>query len=75
MPVLSETSEGDAWAGRRGLVHQALLQDHPDLTGFEVYACGSTRMVESAVPDFVAHGLPEQFCYSDAFTPSAPSPA
>ncbi len=75
VPVLSEAPEGDAWAGRRGLVHQALLQDHPDLTGFEVYACGSTRMVESAVPDFVAHGLPEQFCYSDAFTPSAPPPA
>lgn len=75
VPVLSAAPEGDAWAGRRGLVHQALLQDHPDLTGFEVYACGSTRMVESAVPDFVAHGLPEQFCYSDAFTPSAPPPA
>jgi NAD(P)H-flavin reductase len=56
-------------------VHEALLEDHPDLTGFEVYACGSTRMVETAVPDFVAHGLPENFCYSDAFVPTAaPTP-
>ena len=75
VPVLSDAPADDAWSGRRGLVHHNLLQDHPDLTGFEVYACGSTRMVESAVPDFMAHGLPEQFCYSDAFLPSAPAPA
>jgi NAD(P)H-flavin reductase len=47
-----------------------MLADHPDLSGFEVYACGSVRMVEAAVPDFLAHGLAEQFCFSDAFTPS-----
>ena len=46
--------------------------DHPDLAGYEVYACGSVKMVEAAVPDFLAHGLAEQFCFSDAFTPSAP---
>ena len=35
---------------RRGLVHQAMLADHPSPAGFEVYACGSVRMVEAAVP-------------------------
>ena len=48
-----------------------MLEDHPDLRGFEVYACGSMKMVEAAVPDFLKHGLDEQFCFSDAFTPSA----
>lgn len=71
VPVLSDAADDAAWAGRRGLVHEALLADHPVLTGFEVYACGSTRMVETAVPDFIAHGLSEQFCYSDAFVPAA----
>jgi NAD(P)H-flavin reductase/quinol-cytochrome oxidoreductase complex cytochrome b subunit/ferredoxin len=71
VPVLSEADDDAAWAGRRGLVHEALLEDHADLTGFEVYACGSTRMVEAAVPDFIAHGLGEQFCFSDAFVPAA----
>ena len=33
------------WSGRRGFVHEALLADHPDLSGYEVYACGSVRMV------------------------------
>jgi NAD(P)H-flavin reductase len=70
VPVLSHADDASAWAGRRGLVHEAMLADHPDLAGFEVYACGSVRMVEAAVPDFLAHGLAEQFCFSDAFTPS-----
>jgi CDP-4-dehydro-6-deoxyglucose reductase, E3 len=68
-PVLSEVAPGDPWPGRRGLVHEAMLADHPDLAGYEVYACGSVRMVEAAVPDFLTHGLAEQFCFSDAFTP------
>lgn len=68
VPVLSEAGDDTTWTGRSGFVHEALLADHPDLTGFEVYACGSVRMVEAAVPDFMAHGLAEQFCFSDAFT-------
>jgi NAD(P)H-flavin reductase/ferredoxin len=71
VPVLSHADEDASWPGRRGLVHEALLADHPDLSGYEVYACGSVRMVEAAVPDFLAHGLGEQFCFSDAFTPTA----
>jgi NAD(P)H-flavin reductase len=71
VPVLSEVGADDPWPGRRGFVHQALLADHPNLSGHEVYACGSVRMVQAAVPDFLAHGLGEQFCFSDAFVPSA----
>ena len=76
VPVLSEADDDATWTGRRGLVHQAMLTDFPDLRGYEVYACGSVRMVEAAVPDFVAHGLGEQFCFSDAFVPNrAAAPA
>ena len=71
VPVLSGVAEGDPWPGRRGLVHEAMLADHPDLSGYEVYACGSVQMIETAVPAFVAQGLSEQFCFSDAFTPAA----
>ena len=70
VPVLSDADDDTAWTGRRGFVHQALLADHPDLSGHEVYACGSVRMVQAAVPDFIAHGLGEQFCFSDAFVPT-----
>jgi NAD(P)H-flavin reductase len=74
VPVLSESVEDSPWAGRRGFVHEALLADHPDLSGYEVYACGSVRMVTAAVPDFIAHGLAEQYCFSDAFTPASSAP-
>ena len=57
-------------SGRRGMVHEAILEDFPDLSGHEVYACGSVKMVEAAVPAFLAQGLGEGFCFSDAFTPS-----
>ncbi|HPP82961.1 MAG TPA: 2Fe-2S iron-sulfur cluster-binding protein, partial [Rubrivivax sp.] len=70
VPVLSDVEAAAGWTGRRGLVHQAMLADHPSLAGFEVYACGSVRMVEAAVPDFMAHGLAEEFCFSDAFVPT-----
>jgi len=75
VPVLSHADDDAAWTGRRGLVHEAMLTDHPDLSGYEVYACGSVKMVEAAVPDFLAHGLGEQFCFSDAFVPSKPAGA
>ena len=70
VPVLSAPAAGDDWPGRRGLVHQALLEDFPDMRGYELYACGSLNMIESAVPAFVAQGLDENACYSDAFLPA-----
>jgi NAD(P)H-flavin reductase/ferredoxin len=71
VPVLSEPLPGDAWTGRTGLVHEALLADFPDMKGHELYVCGSVRMVEAAIPAFVAHGADEDVCFSDAFVPSA----
>jgi CDP-4-dehydro-6-deoxyglucose reductase len=72
VPVLSEPKPQDAWSGRTGLVHQAVMQDLPDLSGYQVYACGVPIMVESAKRDFVAQcGLPEDEFYADAFTSEA----
>src|SRR5690606_19055211 len=68
-PVLS--GSGNDWPGRRGLVHEAMLADAPDLSGYEVYICGSVQMVDTAVPTFLAHGLSEDSCVSDAFLPAA----
>ncbi|MCC7182994.1 MAG: 2Fe-2S iron-sulfur cluster binding domain-containing protein [Rhodocyclaceae bacterium] len=71
VPVLSEPDPTDDWQGRTGLVHAAMLADFPDLSGHEVYVCGSIRMVDVAVPAFLAQGLDETACFSDAFMPSA----
>ena len=75
IPVLSHGAPGDGWEGRRGLVHQAVLEDFPDMRGQELYACGSTLMVQTAVPAFLSQGLEEGACFSDAFVLNAPRPA
>jgi CDP-4-dehydro-6-deoxyglucose reductase, E3 len=72
VPVLSEPTAADAWTGRTGFVHQAVMADLPDLSGHEVYACGAPIMVESAQRDFVQRcGLPEDAFFADAFTSEA----
>ncbi len=68
VPVLSEPAAGDAWDGRTGFVHQAVLADFPDLSGYQVYACGAPVMIEAAQRDFMAQGLPAEEFFADAFT-------
>lgn len=71
VPVLSEPTAEDRWQGRSGLVHDAILSDFPDLNGYEVYVCGSAKMVDSAFPAFLEQGLSEEYCFSDAFLPAS----
>jgi CDP-4-dehydro-6-deoxyglucose reductase len=72
VPVLSEAKPEDAWTGRTGLVHQAVMHDLPNLMEHQVYACGAPIMVESARRDFVLKcGLPDDEFYADAFTSEA----
>ncbi|HQR02730.1 MAG: 2Fe-2S iron-sulfur cluster binding domain-containing protein [Proteobacteria bacterium] len=73
VPVLSAPSADDAWTGRTGLVHTAMMADFPDLSGHQVYLCGSVKMVETAVPAFISRGLDENSCFSDAFLNAAAS--
>jgi CDP-4-dehydro-6-deoxyglucose reductase, E3 len=67
VPVLSAAQPEDEWTGRTGLVHEAILADFPNLAGYQIYACGSAKMVEAAHPAFKAHGMHQDDCFSDAF--------
>ena len=72
VPVLSEPGPECAWTGRTGFVHRAVMEDFPDLSAFEVYACGVPVMVNSARADFTGQcGLPPESFYADSFTTSA----
>ncbi|MDH4149736.1 MAG: CDP-6-deoxy-delta-3,4-glucoseen reductase [Betaproteobacteria bacterium] len=74
IPVLSDVSPEEQWGGRRGLVHQAVMADLPDLSGYEVYACGAPAMIDAARLDLCTHnGLPEAAFHADAFTPAVPA--
>ncbi len=69
IPVLSEALPEDRWQGRSNLVHQAVMDDFADLSGFQVYACGAPVMVEAARRDFAAmRNLSLEEFYSDSFT-------
>lgn len=64
-PVVSD----EAWPGRTGFVHQAVVEDYPDLSGHQVYACGAPVVVEAAHREFTAQcRLPNEEFFSDAFT-------
>jgi CDP-4-dehydro-6-deoxyglucose reductase len=72
IPVLSEPRPEDAWPGRTGFVHQAVLDDFRDLSGYHVYACGGPAMIDAAKRDFTSlRGLPEDAFFADSFTYAA----
>lgn len=72
VPVISDALPEDAWSGRTGFVHRAVMEDFPDLSAYEVYACGAPIVVDSAQRDFTtACGLPEDAFFADAFTSAA----
>jgi CDP-4-dehydro-6-deoxyglucose reductase len=72
VPVISDALPEDQWQGRSGFVHRAVMQDFPDLSGHQVYACGVPIMVDSARHDFtVTCKLPEDEFYADSFTTQA----
>ncbi len=68
VPVLS--GENPNWTGRRGYVHQLVLEDFNHLSAFEVYACGSSVMIDATKQDFIANGLKPEHFFSDAFVAS-----
>ena len=72
IPVISDALAEDKWAGRAGFVHQAVMADHPDMTSFQVYACGAPVMVNAARQYFSSEcHLPEEEFFADSFTSAA----
>ena len=72
VPVISNATPEDAWTGRTGFVHRAVIEDFPDLSGYQVYACGAPIVVESARKDYSElAGLPEEEFYADSFITEA----
>lgn len=72
VPVVSDAPVG-TWSGRSGLVHEAVLADHVDLSGHDVYACGAPAMVAALRRVCVEQNrLPEERFFCDAFVSHAP---
>jgi len=71
VPVVSDALPEDNWTGRAGFVHAAVLQDHANLSGHQVYACGAPIVVDSARAAYTQAGLPSDEFYADSFTSAA----
>lgn len=71
IPVLSEPGRHSGWRGRTGLVHEAALADHDDLSAYDVYTCGPPPMIKAVVRALTARGFDKTRLFSDSFE-SAP---
>lgn len=71
IPVVSDALPEDNWTGRTGFVHAAVLQDIPDLSSHQVYACGAPVVIDAAQRDYLKHGLPTEEFFADSFTSEA----
>jgi CDP-4-dehydro-6-deoxyglucose reductase len=65
--ALSESEDPADGSSFMGLVHEAVVADHPDLAGFDVYMSGPPAMIESAKKVFAEHGLPDDRLFYDSF--------
>lgn len=66
-PVLSDPMPEDNWHGATGYVHEQVLREYPDLSGYDVYLSGPPAMVYTARDAFVEAGLAQDRVFSDAF--------
>lgn len=65
VPVLSEPDAN--WDGRRGFVHEAVVEDFPDLAAYDLYMAGPPPMVVAGRTAFLAAGIPESQMHHDSF--------
>jgi CDP-4-dehydro-6-deoxyglucose reductase len=65
--VISDAEEAKASGIRLGFVHEAVLQDHPDLSGVDVYMSGPPAMIDAGRKLFIGAKLPEERLYYDSF--------
>lgn len=65
IPVLSDAD--DSWSGRTGYVHEAVVEDHTDLSAVDLYMAGPPVMVDAGKRAFSDLGLAEDHLYFDSF--------
>jgi len=67
IPVLSDAENLNGWKGKTGFVHEAVLEDHADLSEHDIYACGPPPMINAVVESFPEQGLDKKRLFSDSF--------
>ena len=65
--VLVLSAPTAAWTGRRGFVHEAVLQDRRHLEDCDIYASGPPAMIDAVRREFGARGARPSHLYFDSF--------
>lgn len=64
---IENVGENDSWEGKKGLVHQVVMDDIINLESYDIYLAGRFEMVGVIRGDFVKHGALLAHMYADAF--------
>lgn len=67
-PVLSQPD--DNWQGKIGHLHQAIVEQHTQLSGFAIYLAGSEIMVKKTKQVLTAFGMNQDHLFCDLFLPA-----
>ena len=65
--VISDAERARGSGLRAGFVHEAVLEDHADLSAYDVYMSGPPALIDAGRRSFVDAGLPEDRLYYDSF--------
>jgi CDP-4-dehydro-6-deoxyglucose reductase len=65
--AISEPDGSEDKDSLTGFIHEAVIADHADLSGFDVYMSGPPAMIETAKREFAGHGVPEDRLFYDSF--------
>jgi len=64
---IENVGENDSWEGKKGLVHQVVMDDIINLESYDIYLAGRFEMVGVIRDDFVKRGALLAHMHADAF--------
>ena len=65
--ALAEPQNENQPGSFHGFVHEAVLEQYPDLSGFDIYMSGPPAMIDNARAAFLEHGADRRRIFFDSF--------
>lgn len=65
--AISEPEDHRSQRGFAGYVHEAVIEEYPDLSEYDVYMSGPPAMIDAARHAFRVHRVPERRLFYDSF--------
>jgi len=65
--ALSDPQQGSDSESFNGFVHEAVLEDYKDLSGFDIYMSGPPAMIDAGRAAFIENGAEQRRIYFDSF--------